>query len=188
MKAIFNVEKSDLVDGIKDFPIEVVEKMIEEQVRQGYHPDVEVFQKFPAAGIGGGGFDWSVTEDGYDFWQEVIREGNFNLFFEAYPKNLNLVYIIGDSEIGMDIIKTLEKHGGIKLHNYEGDSDDVIYFIEPDNNTIEMCGFDGKDKILYEVILATYTAIDAEESIFEVTMEEIAEKFGVDVNSLRIKK
>lgn len=188
MKAIFKVEKSDLVDGIKDFPIEVVEKMIEEQVRQGNKANIGAFQEYPFAGISDNGFDWSETKDGYDFWEEVIGEGNFDLFFEAYPKNLNLVYIVGDSEIGMDIIKTLEKHGGINLHNYKGDSDDVLYFIDPNNNTIEMCGFDGKDKILYDVLLATYTAIDAEESIFEVTMEEIAEKFGVDVNSLRIKK
>ena len=32
MKTIFKVEQSDLVGDIKDFPIEVVEKMIEEQV------------------------------------------------------------------------------------------------------------------------------------------------------------
>jgi hypothetical protein len=38
------------------------------------------------------------------------------------------------------------------------------------------------------VLLATYTPIVAEEIVLEVTMEEIAEKFGVDVNNLRIKK
>jgi hypothetical protein len=189
MKAIFNVEKSDLVGGIEYFPIEVVEKMIDEQVRQGCQPNVKVFQKYPSAGISDNGFDWSVSEDGYNFWQEVIGVGNFDLFFERYPKKANLVYIIGDSEIGMDIIKTLEKNGGKNTHDYIGDSDGVLYYIEPNNNTIEMCCLDGKDKILYEVLLATYTCIDAEEdSILEVTMEEIAKKFGVDVKNLRIKK
>jgi hypothetical protein len=40
---------------------------------------------------------------------------------------------------------------------------------------------------LWDVLLATYTYIDAEQIILEVTMGEIAEKFGVDVSNLRIK-
>lgn len=186
MKAIFKVEQSDLVDGIKDFPIEVVEKMIGEQEKQGNKVNVEVFQKFPAAGIGENGFEWSIAEDGYDFWEKVIGERNFELFFEKYPKKAKLVYIVGDSEVGMDIIKTLEKYGGINEHNFKGDRDDVVYYIEPNTNFIEICDFK-LNKMLYEVLLATYTSIDAEEFVFEVTMEEIAEKFGVDVSILRIK-
>jgi hypothetical protein len=38
------------------------------------------------------------------------------------------------------------------------------------------------------VILDTYTPIEVEESVLEVTMEEIAKKFGVDVTNLLIKK
>ncbi len=187
MKEIFKVEQSDLVGEIKGYPIEVIEKMIEEQVKQGNCPNVEVFQKSVTADEVDGGFTWINTEDGMDFWEDVIVNDNFDLFFEKYPKKPNLVYIVGDSEIGMDIIKTLEKYGGINEHNYEGDSDDVIYYIEPNNNFIEVCDLD-KDKNLYEVLMGTYTPIDAEEGVLEVTMEEIAEKFGVDVTNLRIKK
>lgn len=187
MKAIFKVEQSDLVGKIKDFPIEVVEKMIEEQVKQGNCPNVEEFQKDATIDANDGGFDWNETDDGMDFWEEVITESNFELFFEKYPKKAKLVYIVSDSEVGMDIIKTLEKYGGINSHNYKGDSDDVLYYIEPNNNTIEMCCLNGTEKLLYEVLLATYTAIDAEKSMLEVTMEEIAKKFGVDVSNLRIK-
>jgi hypothetical protein len=187
MKVIFNVEKSDLVGGIENFPIEVVEKMIEEQVRQDNIPNVEVFQKCATLDDDDGGFTWKNTKDGEKFWKEVIVENNFDLFFKKYRKKPNLVYIIGDSEIGMDIIKTLEKYGGVNTHNYKGDSDGTLYYIEPNNNTIEMCYAD-TDKNLFEVLLVTYTAIDAEEFTLEVTMEEIAEKFGVDVENLRIKK
>lgn len=186
MKAIFKVEQSDLVGGIKDFPIELVDKMIEEQVKQGNKADVEVFQKNATIDAEDGGFDWYKTDDDMYFWQEVIGEGNFDLFFNKYPKKANLVYIAGDSEIGMDIIKTLEKYGGINHHGYCGNTDGVLYYIEPNNDTIEMCNAD-TDKLLYEVLLATYTPIDAEQIILEVTMEEIAEKFGVDVSNLRIK-
>lgn len=189
MKTIFKVEQSDLVGDIKDFPIEVVEKMIEEQVKQGNCPNVKVFQDFVTVDVNDGGFTWGNTDDGDDFWMEVIDESNFDLFFEKYPKKnkTNLVYIIGDSEIGMDIIKTLEKYGGINEHNYKGERDDVAYYIEPNNNFIEVCDFDTNIK-LWEVLMATYTPIEAEQSVLEVTMEEIAEKFGVDVTNLRIKK
>lgn len=188
MKTIFKVEQSDLVGDIKDFPIEVVEKMIEEQVKQGNCPNVEVFQKFVNADVADDGFTWEKTDDGDDFWMEIIGSGNFDLFFERYPKknNTNLVYIVGDSEIGMDIIKTLEKYGGINEHNYKGERDDVVYYIDPNNNFIEICDFINLK--LWDVILATYQSIDAEEFVVEVTMEEIAKKFGVDVNKLRIKK
>lgn len=187
MKVIFKVEKADLVGDIKDFPIEVVEKMIEEQVRQGNCANVEVFQKSVTSDVNVGGFDWCDTDDGWDFWEEVIADSNFVLFFKKYPKKPNLVYIVGDSEVGMDIIKTLEKNGGINHHGYTGDSDGVLYYIEPNNDSIEICEID-KNTDLYEVLLATYTPIKVEESVLEVTMEEIAEKFGVNVSNLRIKK
>ena len=92
MKAIFKVEQSDLVDGINDFPIEVVEKMIEEQVKQGNCPNVEVFQKYITADVGDGGFAWSQTEDGAEFWADVL-DGNFDLFF-SFNHFYHSLYII----------------------------------------------------------------------------------------------
>lgn len=187
MKTIFKVEQSDLVGDIKDFPIEVVEKMIEEQVKQGNCPNVEVFQKYNRADRKRGGFNWDNAEDTYGFWSNVINDCDFELFFKRYPKKAKLVYIAGDSEIGIDIIKTLEKYGGINEYNYKGNRDDVLYYIEPNNNFIEVCDFK-LNNLLYEVLMATYTPIEVEESVLEVTMEEIAKKFGVDVTNLRIKK
>ena len=189
MEINFKVEQSDLVGDIKDFPIEVVEKMIEEQVAQGNYPNVELFQNYTNADADDGGFNWDDTKDGNYFWNEVIDECNFDLFFDKYPKKNkpNLVYIAGDSEIGINIIKTLEKYGGINEHNYKGDRDDVVYYIESINKFIEVCDFDKNIK-LFDVILATYTPIEAEECVLEVTMEQIAEKFGVNLTNLRIKK
>lgn len=186
MKTIYKVEHSDLIGEIANFPIEVVQKMVEEQVKQGNPADVSVFQRGVTLVVEAGGFVWYETEDGYDFWENIISYNDFNLFFKKYPKKTNLVYIVGDSKIGMDIIKTLEKYGGINEHNYKGERNDVVYYIEPNNNFIEICDF-GKLK-LWDVILATYTPIDAEESVLELSMEQIAKKFGVDVNKLRIKK
>lgn len=182
----YKITKSDLKGYIKDFPIEIVEKMIDEQVKQGYKADISVFQKNSDAGQTDKGFCWSITDDGYYFWDNVIRGRNFELFFEKYPKKPKLVYIVGNSDIGMDIIKTLEIYGGINRNHYTGNYDSCVYYIEPNNNTIEICDFED-DKKLYEVILETYTPIKAEKFILEVSMEEIAEKFGVDVSNLRIK-
>lgn len=187
MKTIYKVEENDLVDKIEDFPIEVVQKMIEEQVKQGNEANVSIFQKFCIASIIEGGFDWERTTDGDTFWQNVIGRQDFNVFFKKYPKKPNLVYIVGDSEVGMDIIKTLEKYGGINEHNFEGNREDCVYYIEPNNNFIEVCVFEKEIK-LWEVLMATYQPIDAEEFLVEITMEDVAKKFGVDVNKLRIKK
>ena len=187
MKTIYKVEQTDLTGKIKDFPIEVVQKMIEEQVKQGNKADVSIFQNDASFGIEDGGFDWVKTENGYNFWDNVIENNDFALFFKKYAKKTNLVYIVGDSEIGMDIIKTLEKYGGINHHGYTGNSEGCLYYIEPNNNSIEICDFNDDGK-LYEVLMVTYQPIKAEEFFVEVSMEQIAEKFGIDVNKLRIKK
>lgn len=71
---------------IKDFPKEVIEKMLERQVEQGNKRDVTVFEKSEWEIKLDGGFDWDKTIEGDEFWREVIDEKNFALFFEKYPK------------------------------------------------------------------------------------------------------
>ena len=82
----YKVKQEDLVGEIKDFPIEVVQKMVERQVEQGNKADVSVFQGYRNSGKGLDGFTWINSIEGYDFWDEVIYKKNFNLFFEKYPK------------------------------------------------------------------------------------------------------
>lgn len=85
----YKVEQSDLIGAIEDFPIEVVEKMIEHQVEQGNKPDVKAFRRFAANDAKGGGFTWENTIEGELFWDKVIGNRNFNVFFEMYPKNID---------------------------------------------------------------------------------------------------
>ena len=80
------VEQSDLIGEIKYFPIEVVQRMVDEQVRQGNEADVKVFHRCRKAPALGGGFVWALTDDGFYFWDEVICRENFDLFFSKYPK------------------------------------------------------------------------------------------------------
>lgn len=79
-------EKSTYGGEIADFPIEIVEKMLERQVEQGYARDVSVFEKYKCSGGLSYGFAWYDTNDGKDFWNDVINNKNFALFFERYPK------------------------------------------------------------------------------------------------------
>lgn len=81
-----SITEKDLIGEIEGFPIEVVRKMVEEQVRQGNKADVGVFQKCFYMGNERGGFEWEDTEDGYVFWAEVLGDREFDEFFEKYPK------------------------------------------------------------------------------------------------------
>ena len=80
------VEQSDLIGAIKDFPIEVVQKMVNEQVRQGRKADVAVFQDRATAILECGGFTWDRTVMGERFWCDVISKRDFSLFFQKYPR------------------------------------------------------------------------------------------------------
>ena len=81
---MYKVKKSDLKGQIKDFPIEVVQKMVEKQVHQGNKADVKVFQV--NADSCWDGFEWARTIEGDSFWRNVIYQADFPLFFEKYPK------------------------------------------------------------------------------------------------------
>lgn len=66
------VEKSDLVGEIKNFELELVQEMVDEQIRQGNNADVTVFQKRKYASKDEFGFDWLSSERGARFWNDVI--------------------------------------------------------------------------------------------------------------------
>jgi hypothetical protein len=70
----------------KELPVEIQEKMLDEQERQGNPRNAEVFEKNIVASPSEGGFLWGLSEERYDFWAEIIRRGNFAVFYEKYPK------------------------------------------------------------------------------------------------------
>ncbi len=70
---------------IADFPHEVVEWMLEQQVKQGNKRDVSVFEECYCTTQAGGGFNWHDTNDGY-FCRQVTEYRNFDLFFSRYPR------------------------------------------------------------------------------------------------------
>jgi len=81
---MYKVKQRDLIGEVKDFPIEVVQKMVEEQVRQGYKANLTMFQKGRDDG-----FSWLDSPEGVDFWGRIIYNKDFDLFFKRYPKTKN---------------------------------------------------------------------------------------------------
>ena len=70
------------------FPREVVEKMLYYQEQQTGKRDISVFERGKSISNAWGGFTWPVTPEGDTFWSRVIRDKNFDLYFEKYPKNM----------------------------------------------------------------------------------------------------
>ena len=94
------VEQSDLVGALKDFPIEVVQEMVNEQVMQGNKANVEVFQERVHVGRICGGFDWVASFMGAKFWEDVLCRNKFDIFFQKYPKNQ---YAIEKAEMSIKV-------------------------------------------------------------------------------------
>lgn len=171
----------DLIGDLENFPIEVVEKMLQMQYKQYGEKDISVFQNNRRSEKG---FLWENTIEGHDFWRRVISCKEFDVFFDRYPKLSRRVYIFGDEKLHENVIKTLEIRGGINATNLVGDGD-CIYYIDPKTNHIEICIRD--EEKLYNVITSTFGKLEPDKFI-EMTLPEIAEKLGVDVNLLRIKE
>lgn len=181
----YQVKQTDLKGKIAQFPIEVVEKMVDEQRRQGNGRNVNVFQTKVTADVEEGGFSWGSSADGYLFWESVILDNNFDAFFAKYPKHLNLYYLFGKEGRGFDVIKTLEKRGGINNRNYVGDVERAIYYIEPRTNEIRIC-YPELTADLAILIQNTYTRLEIECYMRKISVKEIAKKFDIDLNTTKL--
>ena len=78
------IKDNDAIRRLKGFPTEVIRAMIREQLIQGNASDVSVFQSCKSCGVLRGGFDWSATSQGFDFWERVVGEEDFAYFFKEY--------------------------------------------------------------------------------------------------------
>ena len=132
----YKVTEKDLIGDIEYFPIEVVEKMIEEQVEQGNDPDVSVFQKDRSEIKENGGFSWCETADGKTFWSNVADYKDFNLFFQKYPKQKQLT-IQKDMETNKIILNgiTLPTDTEVKVSVEEGTT--IITFSKQESESKE---------------------------------------------------
>ena len=70
----------------KELPVEIQDKMLEHQVAQGNKRDFKVFINNIASNIRKGGFYWTDSVEGEDFWIEIINDENISHFYTLYPK------------------------------------------------------------------------------------------------------
>ena len=71
----------------KDLPVEIQQRMLDEQERQGNTRNEKVFVERMYAPKSQGGFTWAQSVEGTDFWTEILLKGNFTGFYEKYPKS-----------------------------------------------------------------------------------------------------
>lgn len=71
---------------LEGFPEEIVEWMLDNQVKQGNPRDVSVFGLNIEANAKQKGFDWDQTSEDSKFCRDVIASNKFNIFFEKYPR------------------------------------------------------------------------------------------------------
>src|SRR5690554_3838706 len=69
-----------------ELPVEIQEKMLEHQETQIGKRNESVFEKRILEDSEGMGFDWDRTQEGLDFWWEIIGLGEFDVFYERYLK------------------------------------------------------------------------------------------------------
>jgi hypothetical protein len=78
-------EKKTLQWG--DLPIEVQERMLEEQVAQGNKRDPSVFEDAKNANALRGGFDWDKSPEKAVFWHNVLYNRDLTAFYALHhPK------------------------------------------------------------------------------------------------------
>lgn len=120
------VKPEDLKGEIADFPIEVVQRMVDYQLKQFGIADISIFQSRSTSG-----FKWFATDEGHDFWADVIKRGKFDLFFERYPpKSENSLYTAianaVKSVVNADTsVEIEEKDGTVIIRSVENKSEDL---------------------------------------------------------------
>jgi hypothetical protein len=102
---------------IADFPPEIVEMMLQRQFEQVGKRDASVFEGMRECGKSGGGFDWDESPEDHDFWETVIDDEKFDVFFEKYPKEFNSHIKTKQNEKGNTTINgpTTSSSTGIKV-------------------------------------------------------------------------
>lgn len=131
----FNLENYEPKGELTGFPKEIIKRMLDCQEEQGYKNNILVFEKSRSSG-----FSWNETKEGCNFWFNVIRGKNFNLFFKRYPKKEdNQEFKVGDKVI--DIISG--QIGKVtKIDTLNNDSYSIL--VDFNNNEIVRFTLDGR--------------------------------------------
>jgi hypothetical protein len=171
---------------LEGFPTEVVEWMLEQQVKQGNERDITVFEKHKRSNNYDNGFDWREVDDFNDeeealeFCEEVISDKNFDLFFQKYSgkgmiNEYPKVMLVSDDPIDI----------------YNEDRRRVV-FMEKNGYFLAWSGAKTIEeaKKRTSVIPWKYAIDTTKEEIVELTLQDISDGKGVGIPAhlIRIKK
>lgn len=68
----------------KNYPTEVIEKLLDNQELQGNKRDISVFENDIELHKAEGGVNWTETPEGEIFWHEVLLNRKFRVFASKY--------------------------------------------------------------------------------------------------------
>lgn len=122
-----NVEVLGQIAGI---PSAIYLKILDEQERQGNKKAYEPFMENRMANKSEGGFDYSSSKDGYDFWQRVLEEEDFENFFFRYPE---LLPKKGAEEVSTEEVVT---EGGLSVDSFIENNKEALQDISKTNTPL----------------------------------------------------
>lgn len=130
------VQEKDLIGDIKGFPIEIVQAMCDEQVKQGNKFNVSVFQRKKNSHKLDWGFSWiEATNSG--FWFDIIMLKNFKKFF--LEKNIiPSDWCVQGGDKTIDIFSKLNKENSININSNYGLHVNRYYYIGSGNTVYKL--------------------------------------------------
>lgn len=151
MGTTLKINKDDIHGAIKNFPLEVVQKMVELTIKEEHtnaEGALEILCKTPWSG-----FTWEETDEGHLFWYKVIDHHEWWRFYERYPVNLSTL-------IRYAVVKEDSDGFPKEIAGYLGDATELsgrgrrgdIYFAYPSINGFKV-GFAIKDSPRYKRII-----------------------------------
>lgn len=162
---------------LKELPVEIVEKMLENQVLQGNKRDATVFEKLLSTGYSDGGFTWERSPEGFEFWSDIINYKKYDVFFKKYPKkDLALPRVV---EVKNSLSDEWRKRVLVFVRKINNTN---YYYCVNDATTLE------KSNSIAGISLWREMREVKEPVITELTLSEIATKLNIPVNQLRIKE
>lgn len=193
------ITEKDLIGKLKGLPIQVVQRMIQHQIKQGNKANVEVFQnKLDAAKVDGG-FDWvntNIVGEGVKFWAKIINVREYAEFFNMYPipqvvteevvvtpKKVEETYEVGELVWAPTNGRTFDNSTRKRVYigKIEGTSSPYIVMTVESFNKLK----DGKNGDI--ITCSEIKKITSVPQIVKLTLKDISEGKGIGIDPSLIK-
>jgi len=157
------ITKTSSRGQIEGMPYAILNKMLDEQVRQGNEEGIQPFIKNRLANKAEGGFDYSVTPNGYSFWSLVLQEENYEFFFEIYPE---LLPEEGVEEVSTEEVVTEE---GLSVDSFIENNKEALQDISKTNTPL----FNALNGVLAELRISYEDEVVEVEEVVEVDEDDL---------------